>query len=235
LESHQAHIWRAGLQQEPSTVRKFLDILAPEERERADKFHFRKDYEHFVVARGVLRNLLGGYLNKHPASIRFSYNQYGKPALADGRGDKRLCFNMSHSHELALYGFVRGREIGLDVEFMCEDSASLEVAKRFFAPQEVATLRALSQELQTTAFFNCWTRKEAYIKALGEGLSHPLNSFAVSFAPGEVAALLSTDNDPQEASRWSVVEIIPATGYAAALVVKRPTPTLRCWQWLNNQ
>ena len=179
----------------------------------------------------MLRRILSHYLDISPALIHFSYNRYGKPALAVGANDNQLRFNVSHANDVALYAVTRGREVGLDIEFIRDDFASLEIAERFFSATEVATLQSLPAQLQTEAFFNCWTRKEAYIKALGEGLSHPLHSFAVSLAPSDTAALLSTDNDPEEASRWSLVELSCDTGYVAALVVEGTTPTLRCWQW----
>lgn len=230
LDDDEAHVWRADLHREPSTVRSFFDLLAPDEKQRANRFHFEKDRTHFVVARGVLRRLLARYLDADPALLRFTYNRFGKPALAHDANDPPLNFNLSHAHGLALYALTRGREIGLDVEFIRPEFAGLEIAERFFSPAEVAALRALPAHWQTEAFFNCWTRKEAYIKARGEGLSHPLDSFTVSLAPGQPATLLSAD-DPHEASRWSLAEIKPATGYAAALVIEGAMPGLHYWQW----
>lgn len=234
-EREEVHVWRADLNQGASVVRAFYEVLEPDERRRADKFHFPQDREHFTVARGALRQILGGYLGSSLEQIRFAYNQYGKPELAAGAGDDLLCFNVSHSKGIALYAIVRGRRVGLDIEQMREDFDSLTLAERFFSPSEVAALRELPPEQQTGAFFNCWTRKEAYIKALGEGLSHPLSGFSVSLAPGEPAALLSTDDNPQEASRWSLVELSPGHGYVAALAVEgHAPPRVRCWQWLDE-
>lgn len=230
LETDETHIWRAYLNPEPPSLRPFLDILSPDETLRADRFHFRKHRVRYVVARAVLRSILARYLQQPPHLLRFSYNQYGKPALAHETGDAPLRFNLSHSNGLALYAFTRGREIGLDVEFIREDFASIEIAERFFSPAEVATLRALPAHTQTIAFFNCWSRKEAYIKALGEGLSHPLHTFAVSLTPGQPATLLRTDNDPHEATRWTLSDIIPDPDFAAALAIKGTPPLLRHWQ-----
>lgn len=234
-ERNEVHVWRAELNQEASIVRACYEILQPEEQQRADKFHFPRDREHFVVARAVLRQILGGYLSSAPEQIRFTYNQYGKPALAGLGGDDSLCFNVSHSKGIALYAIARGRRVGLDIEHVREDFDALTLAERFFSPAEVAALRELLPEQQIGAFFNCWTRKEAYIKALGEGLSHPLAGFSVSLAPGEPAALLSTDDDAQEASRWSLVELSPGDGYVAALACEghRP-PLVRCRQWCTE-
>jgi len=161
-----------------------LKSLVPDERQRAERFRFERDRRRFIVAHGVLRDILGRYLKCSPAQVSFSYNQYGKPALAQESEAIGLRFNMSHSHEVALYALTRAREVGVDVELLREDFASLEIAERFFSRSEVALLNSLAPELRTDGFFNCWTRKEAYIKALGEGLSHPLDRFAVSLAPG---------------------------------------------------
>lgn len=231
LGANEVHVWRAYLDREPSTLQPCLDLLAPDERQRADRFRFMKDRVHFVVARAALRQILARYLGTRPQLVSFSYNKYGKPALADGSGDSPLRFNVSHSNGIALYAFTLGREVGLDIEFMRDDFAGIEIAEHFFSEGEVATLRAVPESLRTRAFFNCWARKEAYIKARGEGLSHPLHRFAVSLAPGEPPALLRTDNDPLEASRWSLLELTPSEGYVAALVVEGPLPPLRCWQW----
>lgn len=234
LDAQDIHVWRADLNQVPSIVQALSQTLTPDERQRAGKYHFQKDRDHFIVARGVLREILSRYLNISPDQIRFSYSQYGKPALDAETSDYPLRFNVSHSHGVALYTLTREREVGIDIEFMREDFASLEIAERFFSPVEVQMLRALPLGMQTAGFFNCWTRKEAYIKALGEGLSHPLHQFAVSLSPGEPAALLSTDNNLQEASRWSLVGLSPGPGYVAAIAVEGHASALKCWQWLSG-
>lgn len=231
LEDDEVHIWRACLRQKTSTIEALAEILAPDERLRAGRFHFRKDRESFIIARGALRHILSGYLKTLPEEIRLSYNQYGKPALSGAQANNLLSFNVAHSHEIALYGVAQGRELGLDVEFVRGDFASLEIARRFFSQREVSSLSALAPDQQTLAFFNCWTRKEAYIKARGEGLSHPLDRFTVSLAPGEGAALLSADDDPQETSRWSLLELSPGAGYVAALALEGSARLIRCWQW----
>ncbi|MGA9998244.1 MAG: 4'-phosphopantetheinyl transferase superfamily protein [Pyrinomonadaceae bacterium] len=231
LGDDEVHIWRACLNQEPALVQIFLDTLTPDERQRASRFHFQKDRDHFILARGLLRFILSRYLKTSPEIIRFAYNPYGKPAIAEGTSDESLRFNVSHSRGVALYAVTRGREVGLDIESISEKFASLEIAARFFSPREIEMLQALPKSLQTRAFFNCWTRKEAYIKALGEGLSHPLDSFSVSLAPGETPTLLSSEDDPLETSRWSLLEVVPGEGYVAALAIERPAPVLRCWQW----
>jgi 4'-phosphopantetheinyl transferase len=232
LGSDEVHIWRAGLEQPASVVAEFRRLLAVDERQRADRFHFKRDRDHFIVARGLLRTLLGRYLNTPPERLRFTYSSFGKPSLHEEcAGAETLRFNISHSKDLALYAFTRGREIGVDIEHIRADVEGEGIAERFFSPGEISVLRSLPADARARAFFDCWTRKEAYIKAHGEGLSLPLDGFDVSLAPGEPAALLSTLHDPAQATRWSLRELSPADGYAAALAVEGHGWQLRCWQW----
>ena len=231
LGSNEVHVWQAALDVKASDVQRLQQILSPDERARAGRFYFRKDREHFIVARGVLRVILGRYLGMDPNQIRFSYSPHGKPALAGDSRRNAFHFNLSHSHGLVLYAFTRARELGIDIEHIRPDFASEQIAEHFFSHREVAALRALPAPKQTEAFFNCWTRKEAYIKARGEGLSLPLDQFQVSLVPGEPAALLSTNGDPQETSRWSLQTLDPGHGYVAALAVERRDWRLKCWQW----
>jgi 4'-phosphopantetheinyl transferase len=197
--------------------------------ERAGRFHFARDRDHYTVARAVLRDILGRYLGLAPASLRFKYNPFGKPSLDDGARGVR--FNLSHSGGIALYAVALGREVGVDVEQLKDEMDCGGVAERFFSPSEVAALRTLPPEAQKRAFFDCWTRKEAYVKARGDGLSLPLDSFDVSVAPGEPAALLRTRDDACEASRWTLRELSTEPGYAAALAVEGRDWRLRCWRW----
>lgn len=231
LPNDEVHVWRAALDQPASNVNALLQLLTRDEIDRAGKFHFQKHRDQFVVARGVLRTIIGRYLSLAPAQLRFSYNHYGKPALDEALASYQLCFNVSHSHELALFAFTRHRQIGLDIEYMREDFASEEIAERFFSRREVLTLLGLPAHLRTEGFFNCWTRKEAYIKADGKGLSIPLDQFDVSLAPGEQAALLSTAADAAEALRWSLKALTPGDGYAAAVAVEGHDWKLKCWQY----
>ena len=198
---------------------------------RAGRFVFERDRRHFAVTRGVLRAVLGRYLRVAPSAIDFVYNSHGKPALRDGSADCDLRFNVSHSAELALIAVTHGRAVGVDVEWVQEKFAIEEVAASFFSPAEVAALRALPAARRCTGFFNCWTRKEAYVKARGRGLSLPLHSFNVSLAPGEPAAILATADDSAESLRWSLREITPGPGYVAALAVKGHDWRMRCWRW----
>lgn len=234
LAEDEVHVWCASLEQEHARVQALREHLDEAERAKAGRFHFEKDRRHYTVARGVLRDLLSRYLHAPPARLIFSYNQYGKPALAGQFAAGGLRFNVSHSGGVGLFAFTRGREAGVDVESLREDFASREVAQHFFSSREVTALCAIPPEQYTRAFFNCWTRKEAYIKALGEGLSHPLDSFAVSLAPGEPARLLSTDRDRREALRWSLFDINSLHGFAAALAVEGGGLRIRYYKWAGE-
>lgn len=231
LREDEVHVWGVELEQYRANIQDFFETLAADERRRAGRFHFERDRAHFVIARGVLRDILGRYLSRLPARIRFGYGPQGKPALAETSGRPPLEFNVSHSRGLALYAFAQGREVGLDVEYVREDFASEEVARQFFSARELAALGSLPKGTWTRAFFNCWTRKEAYIKATGAGLSCPLSSFSVSLDPERLTALTWVEGDASEVARWSACEIGVGTRYAAAAVVRGAGWGLRCWRW----
>ena len=231
----EVHIWRVLLDKTPSRIQSFLHNLAVDEQARAERFHFDRDREHFIVARGVLRAILGGYLNRAPERLSFCYNSHGKPALAGEADGDAIRFNVSHSDGVALYAVTRGREVGIDLEHIRLNLAIAEIAERFFSQREVMMLRTLPPEEQRQAFFRCWTRKEAYSKVRGEGLSLSLDQFDVSPAPGEPAAMLSVPGDPNEASHWFLQELTPAPGYVAALAVEGHDWRLGCWQWPESR
>jgi len=231
LPDDRVHVWRAFLDAPAWYKQDLYQTLAEDERARAARFHFDKDRNHYIVARGVLRAILGGYLAVQSRQLHFEYTTHGKPSLPSEFGGGRLRFNLSHSHGLALYAMTWGRELGIDVEYLRADFAGEDIAERFFSRQEVAALRTLDPALHVEAFFNCWTRKEAYIKAIGEGLSMPLDRFDVSLIPGEPARLLHTQGDPLEASRWTMQALFPGDGYAAAVIVAGHAWQLECWQW----
>jgi 4'-phosphopantetheinyl transferase len=214
------HVWRADLARLAAQTQELTDVLSPDELERIARFRFERDRRRFALSRAALRIILGLYLGSKPESVRFTHNSFGKPMVdaADARGP--LHFNASHSHELALYAFSAEHEVGVDVEHIRAEFASEDVAARFFSRREVEALRGAAPELRARAFFDCWARKEAYVKARGEGLSYPLDKFAVSLAPGETAALLCDELAPEETPQWLIAELCPADGYAAALAVR---------------
>jgi len=231
LTAGEVHVWAVLLDQTPDTVQALLKILSPDECARATRYHFQRDFEHFVIARGVLRDILSRYLNVSSHKIEFLYNQCGKPLLASC--DWSLGFNLSHAKGVALCAISQTNAIGVDIEYAREDFPGDEIAERFFSANEVAALRDLAPDLRTVGFFNCWTRKEAYIKARGEGLSHPLDSFTVSLIPGHPARILTAD-DPLETSRWTLMELLPGRDHIASLAVEGKVRTLRQWHWIEQ-
>ena len=193
-------------------------LLSEDERQRASRFYRAIDRKHFVVARGTLRRLLAGRLKCDAGAIRFAYGEHGKPALA---GDSsQLSFNVSHSHGWALYGISDGAPIGVDIEKIRPGICETTIPEQFFSEQECATLRSLPLEVQAEAFFNCWTRKEAFVKANGMGLSYDLGDFDVSLDPRDPAALLAIRGDPLEAARWTMHSFVPMAGFVAAVAVR---------------
>lgn len=226
LLPREVHIWRVNLEMDPAGLEELQQTLAPEERTRAAQFHFAKDRRHFIAGRVALRDMLARYLHRDPARLQFCYGPAGKPALAPCSQAQDVHFNLSHSHGLALLAVTRVGEIGIDVERIEADVARERVAERFFSPQEVAALRALPAHLQPEAFFNCWTRKEAYVKARGDGLRIPLDSFDVSLIPGAPAAF-QRGAGPQ----WSLQALLPAPDYVGAIAAEGPDWRLGLWQW----
>lgn len=213
LSSGEVHVWRMRLEQPAELQETYLRTLAEDERARASRFHFDQHRRHFVVARGFLRALLARYLDTTPEAVRFAYGPYGKPMLGEEHRASSLRFNASHSGDWAVYAFVQDHEVGIDVEQIKKDFETDGIAERFFSEREVHTLNALPDAEKPAAFFRCWTRKEAYIKALGSGLSHPLDSFDVTLAPGEPAALARVEG-------YALFDLDVAGDYAAALALE---------------
>ena len=230
LRHGEIHVWRADLNEQSAYVRSILPFLTSTDLRRVESFHFQKNREHFILGRGILRLLLENYLDIEPDQLRICYGQFGKPALAESSNTRRLHFNVSHSHELALFAFARDVQLGVDVEYVRPDFAFKDVARQFFSPAEFEKLLRLQPDQMIEAFFNCWTRKEAYIKAVGKGLSIPLDQFEVSFAPSEPAALLSVKDSTTDVP-WSLQELSPGPGYVAAIVTEKGEWRLSCWHW----
>jgi 4'-phosphopantetheinyl transferase len=193
-------------------------VLSGTERARADRFLQPRDRRRYIIARGCLRRLIGEYLAASPAEIALSASEFGKPYLSDPSFDLR--FNVAHSGELALFAFARGRDVGVDLEAERPDVDWHELSPRYLAPNEVAAISAEpTDSARQTAFFRCWTRKEAYVKALGLGMQIPLDGFAVTIL-ADRAALLHTAHDPGQHRRWELRDLPAAQGFAAALAVE---------------
>ncbi len=215
LGSQQIDVWQAALDMGDLRLGGLYATLSAEEQARAGRFYFPRDRARFIAAHGMVREILGQYLEMPAGRLEFSSNEFGKPALAGALTD-RLSFNLSHSADLMMIAVTRGREVGIDVEAFLPERADSAVARNYFSPSEVACLEALPQAARARAFFNCWTRKEAYIKARGSGLSIPLDSFDVSLEPGQPAELLRTAA-PEEARGWQLRHLDLGEHYVGAL------------------
>jgi 4'-phosphopantetheinyl transferase len=219
LAAGEIHLWTADLDSPTNSPEDLWALLSPDERLRAARYHFARDRRRYLTGRGILRRLLGRTLGLPPATIEFRYGPHGKPALADLQaGDLR--FNLAHAEGLAVYAIARQREIGVDVERVRPLKDTETLARRFFSRGEYEALRALPEPSRLAAFFACWTRKEATLKARGDGLALPLDRFEVSVDPARPARLLSVDGSPAEASRWGLHSFTPAPGHIAALAIE---------------
>jgi len=233
LTEREIHIWRAALDLPSMNIQELNKTLSADEKMRAERLYLERDRKRFIARRAILRKMLGSYTGIEPSSLRFCYGNNGKPRLADTSCNGAIRFNMSRSEELALYGFTRDREMGVDIESIRDIPDIERIVARFFSSREYDAFRALPESKKREAFFNCWTRKEAFIKAIGNGLSHSLDKFDVSLVPGEPARLLRIEGDSKAASRWFIQELKPTFGFAAAFAVEGRRWRLRCWQWLS--
>jgi len=221
----EVHLWQAGLDLVQTEIEACYRSLSEEEIWRADRYHFERDRRRFVARRGILRQLLSRYIDKLPSDLQLVVNRYGKPSLAQpDLKVTELHFNLSYSNELALFAFARGRAIGVDVEQLRADFDPIPLAERFFSTRECETLRLVAEKDRRMAFFMGWTRKEAFVKALGIGFSIPLDQFDVSLMPGEPARLLARRDEPQPGLKWTLLNIDLGPSYLAALAVEGDRP-----------
>jgi 4'-phosphopantetheinyl transferase len=209
VKATEVHSWCVSLDVPPETCADFYATLSHDERDRSARLRFARDRQRFIAARGVLRALLGRYLGTHPGQIRFVYNAFGKPALSPEFGSP-LKFNLSHSADLALIAIAADADIGVDLEYIRAQPDYAEIARHFFSAAEVDRLNRLPSHLHAPAFLSCWTKKEAYVKACGEGLAMP---------------------DGPRARRWSLYTLQPAPGYIGALAVEGSGRRLTQWHW----
>ena len=217
LPHDEIHVWQL-CEVEQHSLDSLKDLLSQDELERAARFRFSKDRDRFIASRGVLRTLLAAYLGCDPGSLHFQYSEKGKPQLPAAPD---LQFNVAHSGEIIVWAFARKRRVGIDVEEIRTDFSTPEIAERFFSKSERQALRSLPTTQRHLAFFRCWTRKEAFVKATGDGLSLPLDQFDVTLAPGQPAQLLQTRPDHRDAERWTMHNLDLHPNYAAALVIER--------------
>jgi 4'-phosphopantetheinyl transferase len=234
LGRDEVHVWRVPLDWPPTRIRALNAVLSIDEKQKADRYHFAVDRARHVVGRGVLRTILAQCMRTDAQRLCFEYSAFGKPRLAAGSTEIPLQFNVSHSGELVLIVLTMGRAVGIDVERMRTDLEVERIAASFFSPQERLALQSLPAQLRFQAFFDCWTRKEAYIKAVGEGLTLPLDQFDVCFLPGQQPRLLATRPDPAEARRWVIQALDVGPCYRAAVAVEGAGWQLKMWDWPVN-
>lgn len=238
LAPGEIHLWSVDLAPEASKVAELRRLLDPEEVARVDRYRFEHLQRRGTVRRGRLRQLLGAYAAVEPQRLELAYGEKGKPRLASGSGGAAaagLSFNLSDSQDLAVYAVTRDLELGVDVEILRPMPDADSIAKSFFAEAERAALLAVPAARKAEGFFHCWTRKEAYIKAIGEGLSEPLDRFSVTLFPAEPCHFLDIGGSCQEASAWTLIHCLPAPGSVGALAYRAtpPRPT-RCFHLVDE-
>jgi 4'-phosphopantetheinyl transferase len=233
LGKDEVHVWSAWLGADPLRLCDLETLLSKEERNRANQFYFVEDRNRFITGRGLLRTILSRYLKEKPEGLQFQNTYYGKPKLDPTIHPRAALtrFNLAHSKQLVLFALANEREIGIDVEYVRNDVDVEALVTQFFARNEAAKLRSLPAFRRHEAFFRCWTRKEAYIKARGEGLSMPLDRFEVSFLPDEPVALLKSADDANEVRRWSIKDIAVGPEYMAALAVEGHELKFKEFEW----
>jgi 4'-phosphopantetheinyl transferase len=221
------HVFCASLDVPPNRLEELVQPLSDNEWQRADRLHSQRDRQRFLAGRGTLREILGVLLNVKPASFLFSIGEFGKPRIAAPVAADLLHFNMAHSDSIAIYATAK-HALGVDVERIRAMDEAEQIASRFFSPREAACLLALPAEQRMEAFFNCWTRKEAYLKAIGLGLDDRLGQIEVSLAPSEAAELLGVPDDSQQ---WELHTLIPASQFVGALAIQPEDSPVHCWKW----
>jgi 4'-phosphopantetheinyl transferase len=214
------HVWCLPLSRAPEEIAALFSLLSPDERARAERYSFEKHRNQYVAGRGLLRTLLGGYLGEEPSRIAFAYGPQGKPALAAGGQRTSLDFNLSHSGDIAVYAFSRGRRLGIDLERVRPMADGDRFADRFFAPAESSLVRSLSGESKLAAFFTIWTCREAILKASGDGLAKSMSQTEVLLPEGGPVQLVRVGGDTEQAALWRLETFSPAAGYQAALAVE---------------
>jgi 4'-phosphopantetheinyl transferase len=220
LADNEVHLWRVDLARVARPEQRWEKILSEDERKRAVRFHFSEDRQYFTATRALLRIILGGYVDSDPTELTFRYSEKEKPSLSAPHSTSSVEFNVSHSGSVAMLAFARGRALGVDVEQLRDNFDQEAIARRFFSEAEQRELASLAPSERNHGFFRCWTRKEAYIKAQGAGLSLPLSEFDVSLKPHDENALLATRPDGAEGTQWSLRDVPAGEGYVAALCVR---------------
>jgi len=231
INSNEVHVWRVLLDVTPVEFEILLGFLSVDELTRAGRFHFERDQKRFIVARGILRKILGHYLKKNPDDIRFEYTSHGKPILAPGVDKEKICFNLSHSGAFALYAVTQRKKIGIDIEGIRDDIEIDQIARKFFSQNEIDSLEKIDINKRSGLFYQYWTRKEAFLKAGGEGISFPMEKCDVSLISGRVLSPVTVQDNNSEISSLQVQDLFPGNGYAAAIAVEGCDCDLSCWEY----
>jgi 4'-phosphopantetheinyl transferase len=231
ISDGQVHVWRIDLAQPAECVHRQERYLSGDEVIRSSGFRFARDRDHFICCRGAVRSILGLYLNLAPSSLEFRLGPKGKPMLDGAAKSSALQFNVSHSHGLALLAIAWKRRVGIDLEKIQQLSGADRIVDRFFSPREASEYRRLAEGEKHEAFFRVWTRKEAFLKATGEGMTTSMDWFDVSLVPGDPPRLLSVVGRPEEAGRWSLLDLVPQPGYAASLALECLDLAWLGYQW----
>jgi 4'-phosphopantetheinyl transferase len=234
LKKDEVHVWSVSVAAAPSQIERLLGSLSSDEISQARRFHFQKDRQRFMWCRALLRLILGHYLDLEPGELVLRYNPYGKLYLMHIPGRIRLNFNLSHSNLLALFAITRDREVGIDVEHIRRDFPWEEMVDHFLPREESEALYALPKALQCETFLRRWTGKEAYLKARGVGISLPMDQIETSSVPGYQGNFLRVKDHFQESKDWTLVELTPAIGYIAALVVQGKNWRPACWHYSES-
>lgn len=231
LSENELHVWIASLILPEFIHSRLLKTLSEDEIQRALRFKFEKDRLYFINARGMLRNILARYLAISPPQLGFEYDPHGKPRLMGQVGGNKIFFNLSHSGDKVVFAFVLNHSIGIDIELIRENISAQEIAARFFSEAENLALQALPDAQKILGFFHGWTRKEAFIKAMGDGLSYPLSDFDVTLVPHEPAVLLRVKKDMAPISGWNLITLQPPQPYVGALAVNGSVGNIKTWEW----
>jgi 4'-phosphopantetheinyl transferase len=228
IKNREVHLWRVYLPQFLEKSDEFLSILNPDEIKRANRFHFERHRNRFIITRYLLRHTLSLYINISPEKIEFSYGQHGKPYFDPNPNN--IYFNASHSHDIAIFGLTRHTEIGVDIERV-ESECKMNVAKHFFSNDEYSSLLTLPQDKKNSAFYAIWARKESVLKALGKGLSMPLNSFStVKQADSDYISF----RDTNKTYHLLVEDFSVHAEYQAAFAVEPPIADIFFWEWKDK-
>jgi 4'-phosphopantetheinyl transferase len=230
-EGDEAQVWIGLLSEVSPSLPDLERFLSAEEKGKAARFLRAEDRSRYVAAHGMLRHILARYLSVAPAGLEFAHSAFGKPALDRRAGQPAITFNLAHSGDAIACAVALDHRIGVDIEAVRTDLDIMGVAEGQFSDREAAALRTIDPSERTEAFFRCWTRKEAYVKARGEGLGLPLNQFAVAFGREEPPRMQWAADDPAAPTRWSMFDLDSSPGYAGAVVVEGLSVRLRRLRW----